>query len=141
PPLRSRPKHTGPLARHWCSALTDERKPRMALDDSAVSLLQTAPWPGNVRQLQNFVERLTVFSKGPLISAADVERELSREANGPSEVPGTPATLDSRRRQSERDALQDALARAEGNRTTAARLLGISRRTLYNKLAEHGIGW
>ena len=97
-----------------------------------------------MRQLQNFVERLVVLSSGPVIRRADVERELSREARwrglgGSPASPTDKASLDERRRELERGALVEALERARDNRTLAARLMGISRRTFYNRLREHGI--
>jgi len=103
-----------------------------------------------VRQLENFIERLIVFSDRPLIGAEDVRRELERAAPGrPTPSPGTSAPgptsvaedldLQRRRRQSEYEALKTALDKAGNNRTVAGRLLGVSRRTLYTKLEEHGL--
>ncbi|HSP81390.1 MAG TPA: helix-turn-helix domain-containing protein, partial [Myxococcaceae bacterium] len=124
----------------------------------ALAVLQGQPWPGNVRQLQNFIERLVVLSDGPVLTGEDVHRELSRQpglmpvapppvATSPAaSLPASPSTggavaeartLESQRKEMERQALVDALKRAGDNRTLAARLLGISRRTLYNKLEEH----
>jgi DNA-binding NtrC family response regulator len=134
PPLRERPGDVERLAGHFCAALGASHRGRpMALEPAALALLQAQPWPGNVRQLQNLIERLIVLGDGETLRADDVERELGR----PRLVPAGEPSLDSRRRSAEREALQDALGRASGNRTVAARLLGVSRRTLYNKLAEH----
>jgi two-component system response regulator AtoC len=120
-----------------------------------------------VRQLQNFIERLVVLADGPSVTAADVARELGRRplseaaatsiqppaaassaTAGPLDdsltsarpsSPGSGPTLDDRRRVAEKEAILTALQQASNNRTLAARLLGISRRTLYTKLEEHGI--
>ena len=133
PPLRDRPGDIALLARHCCAAIAGDRE----LSPEAVERLCALPWPGNVRQLQNFVERLIVLSDGPAITAGDVERELSR---GPQpRAPATGLSLEGRRQDAEREALKEALAKAGGNRSLAARLLGISRRTLYDKLAELGL--
>ena len=113
-------------------------KSGVSLSPEARALLEQAPWPGNVRELQNFLERLLVLSPSTRIEAADVERELDqRPSAGRLQPAGMP--LDDARRQAERDALKSALDRANNNRTQAARLLGVSRRTLYNKLDEHGL--
>jgi two-component system response regulator AtoC len=157
PPLRARPEDTEPLSRHFLDvhAKANGRQP-FTLAADALQALQGQPWPGNVRQLQNFMERLVVLSDGPTITGEDVARELSRQpglmptaaqtaapvsplaAAAPS-TGSEPKTLESQRRDTERQALLDALKRAGDNRTLAARLLGISRRTLYNKLEEHGL--
>jgi two-component system, NtrC family, response regulator AtoC len=144
PPLRERSEDIEPLARHFGATLGPANgKPAMDLDAAAAQLLRSAPWPGNVRQLQNFVERLVVLSNGPTITAADVQRELPThpglsEPIGPSGS-GETATLDAKRRDVEREAITAALRQARDNRTLAARLLGVSRRTLYNKLDELGL--
>jgi two-component system response regulator AtoC len=139
PPLRDRPGDVARLARHFCAAIAaSSGRQGVELAPEAVDRLAALRWPGNVRQLQNFIERLIVLSDGPTLSLADVERELCRE-QGPAAEPARASqglSLESRRQDAERDALRDALARAGGNRTMAARLLGISRRTLYSKLAE-----
>jgi two-component system response regulator AtoC len=149
PPLRERVSDIEVLATQFCSERAAANgRPEVTLDASALARLAAEPWPGNVRQLQNFVERLVVLSEGRRIGAADVERELSCRAPGPSEAPvtsdpgvGGAATghLDEQRKMAEREALESALRRAGGNRSLAARLLGVSRRTLYNKLEEFGL--
>lgn len=103
----------------------------------AVALLKTQPWPGNVRQLQNFVERLVVLSDGNRLTATDVERELGRQQTLGGDV--VPGTLEASRLGAEKEALLAALDKWKNNRSMAARLLGISRRTLYHKLDEHGL--
>ena len=159
PTLAERRADVPMLARRFLSSLAArEGIPCPGLDADGALALERAPWPGNVRQLLSFVERLLLFSDGAVVSAADVAREFARDgANRPFVVgapSGDPAavhavgsgggsdgvppdgTLDEHRRHAERAALTEALARAGGNRTRAARLLGISRRTLYNKLDQ-----
>ena len=137
PPLRDRPGDLARLVRHFCAALG---KAGTELTPDALGRLAAQPWPGNVRQLQNFIERLIVLSDGPQLTLADVERELSRErGSAASARPSSGVSLESRRQEAECDALREALSRAGGNRSLAARLLGVSRRTLYTKLAEHDL--
>jgi len=104
-----------------------------------------------VRQLQNFVERLVVMASGPRVSAEDVRRELGRSAGalGFAQATGLAPKLDLDQsalelevtlKKAERRALERALRSASGNKNVAARLLGISRRSLYYKLEEHGLG-
>jgi two-component system response regulator AtoC len=144
PALRARPEDIGPLATGFAATFgAANGKPGMTLEPQAVQRLAREAWPGNIRQLQNFVERLVVLGDGETITVADVERELTRSGAlapaPPSAGPQSQGTLDERRRGTEREALREALDRVQGNRTMAARILGVSRRTLYNMLAEHGI--
>ncbi|MEZ4314338.1 MAG: sigma-54 dependent transcriptional regulator [Polyangiaceae bacterium] len=159
PSLRSRKSDIPGLAKHLAAAIAAHHNHDVTLDAGALAALSAEAWPGNVRQLQNFIERLVVLSDGPSVTAADVARELGRRplseaaspppapTSGPtgddaaarSGPPGSAPTLDDRRRVAERDAILTALQQASNNRTLAARLLGISRRTLYTKLEEHGI--
>ena len=127
PPLRERPEEIPALVR----AFAGDR-----IDDAGIALLARQPWPGNVRQLEHFIERALVLSDTHAIGAPEVLREL--EGGGrPNE--SAIASLDDQRKGVERGALQRALAQAGDNRTQAARILGVSRRTFYNKLREHGI--
>jgi DNA-binding NtrC family response regulator len=146
PPLRERAEDAARLTRHFVAELAKTvERPGMRIDDDAVALLASQPWPGNVRQLQNFVERLVVLSDRDLIARADVEREVTRVPGGSARTSpagsggGAGLALDGRRKETEREALVNALAHAGNNRTRAARLLEVSRRTLYNKLKEHGL--
>jgi DNA-binding NtrC family response regulator len=100
------------------------------LTDAAVDALAQHGWPGNVRELQNCLLRLVVFSeRKDAIDARDVQRELARHAEAPVASPAPKPEVDAA-------AIRDALARTGNNRTLAARLLGVSRRTLYNRLSE-----
>jgi two-component system response regulator AtoC len=144
PPLRARPEDIAPLVDGFVGRFgVANGKERLRIDAAAVRRLEREPWPGNVRQLQNFVERLVVLVDGETIGLAAVERELARSSGLAAPHPSAPSpsggSLDDRRRHAEREALRDALARVGGNRTQAARILGVSRRTLYNMLAEHGL--
>jgi DNA-binding NtrC family response regulator len=127
PPLRDRPGDTARLVRHFASAFSDD----------AVELLAAQPWPGNVRQLQNFVERLVVLADGPVVDRHAVERELARGTSAIAR--GAASTLEEARKDTEKEMLRRALEQVGNNRTRAARLLEVSRRTLYNKLREHGM--
>jgi DNA-binding NtrC family response regulator len=146
PPLRERGDDVESLARHFARVLgAANGKPGITLENGAIQALRAYAWPGNVRQLQNLIERLVVLTDGTILRADDVERELGPSAIGAGQARGADdraiggSTLDAHRHEAEREALVKALARAGDNRTLAARLLNVSRRTLYNKLKEHGI--
>jgi two-component system response regulator AtoC len=139
PPLRARPEDIEALALSFARS----HGPGVTIAPDALALLAAQRWPGNVRQLQNFVERLVVLSDGPSLGRADVERELARKVGLPSQDAGEAGStlrLDASVREAEKAALKGALDKARGNRTLAARLLGVSRRTLYNKLDEYCMG-
>ena len=144
PPLRERPDDVQSLALHFAarSAAANGRA-GLRLEDAAIELLAAQAWPGNVRQLENFVERLVVFCDGSVVARAGVERELARDAARapePRELAREGAGgLAAARRSAERDEIQRALAISGNNRSQAARLLKMSRRTLYNKLEELGL--
>jgi two-component system response regulator AtoC len=151
PPLRARSEDIEELALHFCdgAARSNGRRP-VVFDTDALELLKSAPWPGNVRELENFIERLVVLATGPRISAVDVRRELGRQSGalGFAQATGLAPKLDLEQsalelevalKKAERRALERALRNAAGNKNVAARLLGISRRSLYYKLEEHGL--
>jgi two-component system response regulator AtoC len=137
PPLRSYdPDTIARLAHRFCAAHAEENgRPDMSVARDALDRLVGHAWPGNIRELENFMERLVVLADGATISLEEVERGLSSAASFAGD--DASARLDDRRRAAERDALVQALERAKNNRSRAARILGVSRRTLYNKLHEH----
>jgi two-component system, NtrC family, response regulator AtoC len=157
-PLRARRVDIEDLARHFCAVVAaTSGKTRLTLSPEAILVLTGQRWPGNVRQLQNFVERLVVLSGDQEISAEQVNAELGRpvrfatetgpagaDAAGlgmPSENGAPPGTvpLSEALRIAERQALYRALQHVGGNRSAAARLLAVSRSTLYLKLQEYGL--
>ena len=142
PPLCARQGDVALLARHFCRQVNAELGRKVALTDEAVALLAAQPWPGNVRQLQNLIERLVVLAPGEAISADDVAAELPagrRTAAAEAGAGTQPRTLEQMVQETIKEALVTTLQRCNNNRSQAARVLGISRRTLYNKLREHGL--
>jgi len=142
PPLRARPEDIVALAKTFAQQFgAANGRDGLSFERGALATLQAHQWPGNVRELQNFVERLVVLSDGQVLTARDVERELARnrgsEGPAPNDLPG--GTLDANRKDAERRALVTALERCGNNRSMAARVLGIGRRTLYNRLREFEI--
>ncbi|MEO7111069.1 MAG: sigma-54 dependent transcriptional regulator [Polyangiaceae bacterium] len=141
PPLRERGADVEVIARHFCASFGKQNgRPNMSLETAAIARLRAHTWPGNVRELQNLMERLVVLADATSIREIDVQRELAKITTRiePGQV-NADSTMDAQRRDAERGALVQALARAKNNRTLAARLLNISRRTLYNKLREHDL--
>jgi DNA-binding NtrC family response regulator len=140
PPLRERPEDVPGLVAHFAARFAAQNgRPGLEFDRAAVLALKAEPWPGNVRQLENFVERLVVLADGPRVERADVERELAREAQRARPAREPEAPLREERQKAERESVLRALQKAGNNRSLAARLLGVSRRTFYNKLDELGI--
>ncbi|MFH1809640.1 MAG: sigma-54 dependent transcriptional regulator [Pseudomonadota bacterium] len=137
PPLCERPEDVAPLARAFLlRACTSGGQAAPALTADAVARLEAQDWPGNARELGNLMERVAVLCPGPTISAAEIDEcmQLGQRWQGrPTGSPSTPPLVD------ERQQVLEALDRAAGNRTLAARLLGVSRRTLYNKLERYQV--
>jgi two-component system response regulator AtoC len=143
PPLRERREDIEPLARLFCRQANAQTGRGVELTPEAMARIVQAPWRGNVRELQNFVERLVVLSDGTDVSEQHVrlEQERSLGLTGGSDhgVESSVISLDAALRRAERQALEKALRKAAGNRALAARILGVSRRALFYKLREHDI--
>ena len=101
----------------------------IGFDESATALLQGYSWPGNLRQLKNVVKRATLLAQGSYITAGDLDIQL------PAENTARPL-FD---RNDEKNRIIDALQRTSNNKSRAAQLLGIDRKTLYNKLKLYGL--
>jgi two-component system response regulator AtoC len=136
PPLRERPEDIPVLADHFirCLAAQEGRRfPLLARD--AVAALKRYPWPGNARELKNFMEKTMIFCRGEEINAAS----LPWDARGENPEPDTGYSLKKAVRRMEKEYIRKALAATGGNRTLAARLLEISLRALHYKLTEYGL--
>jgi DNA-binding NtrC family response regulator len=130
PPLRERPEDLGPLVRNFLAVLAPEREVR--LHPRARALLESYDWPGNVRELRNALEHALVIGEGDEIRAESLPAAL-QDAQPRATEDG--ATLE----EIERRCLAQALIKTEFNRTRAARLLGITRRTLGYRLRKYGL--
>ena len=112
--------------------------PPLSAAPEAVSILQHYDWPGNVRELRNVIETAKAMCAGPVLEARDLvfahDRDLSNQRTASMTLAGK--TLES----VERAAIAQTLAHCGGNRTSAARALGIAPSTLYLKLKKFGIG-
>jgi DNA-binding NtrC family response regulator len=114
--------------------------PQRELARDALDALAAYAWPGNVRELRNVLEQVTMLTEGPRIAAADFRSILPDAAvEAPPALQralARPLKLDEAVAAAERDAIRLALHAASGNKTAAAQLLGVSRATLYEKLAN-----
>ncbi len=142
PPLRDRLEDVIPLAAHfleWAAAELD--LPAPALSAAAATALLAHTWPGNVRELANAMQRAVHLDCGPVLTCRHLPPEWA--AAGPAEPAGTPGNAAGRRegirrvrRLAEHQAITQALERTGGNKARAARLLGLSRSQLYEKLKQ-----
>jgi len=133
PPLRERLGDVAVLASCFLRRFASEyRRPVRGFASAALAAIKDHPWPGNVRELENRVKRAVVMADGPFLSAADL---------GLSALGEEPQSLGIRaaRARAEREVLQLALAQAGSNLSKAAKLLGISRPTLYDLMQQHQI--
>jgi two-component system response regulator HydG len=104
----------------------------------AMDLLMRYDWPGNVRELENVVERAVIMARGDMITAAEFPEAL-RGLNAETKETEADSTPGRSLREVEREMIIRTLEETDGNRTHAANILGISRRTLQLKLKEYGI--
>ena len=132
PPLRERPSDILPLAEYILRSVTRRLGKRIVgFTEEAMALLQGYGWPGNIRELQNVVERAAILCQGDQILPAYLNLTLG--------FPAPAATGPRMLRELEREAILAALSACQGNRRTAAEQLGIGLRTLYTRLREYGI--
>jgi DNA-binding NtrC family response regulator len=136
PPLRERSEDIIPLATHFIKTVASrEDMQEKVLSKEAKDALLKYPWPGNVRELENVIERAMILTEGDTISAEHIS--LSNE--GPS-VPASMPAMGITIHDMEKNLIFSTLKKVDGNRTRAATLLGISIRTLRNKLHEYTNG-
>jgi DNA-binding NtrC family response regulator len=139
PPLRQRAGDIPALIAHFIRVYSEENgAPPIEIEPGAMKTLQAYSWPGNIRELRNFCENAVVLHKGGTLSEFDLDpRFRSSPASGsppggPTDGPSPSLSVE----QNEKRILREALIKSRGNRTKAAELMGISRRTLHRKLAQ-----
>jgi DNA-binding NtrC family response regulator len=133
PPLRERKEDIPYLVEHFAGKFGGE------ISEEAMERLLSYHWPGNVRELENVVERSILLAKGPRVEAADVRIDMGvarqRAATSADHFLPEGVTLD----EYEQSIIREALKRANGNKSQAARLLGLTRNALRYRLAQMGI--
>jgi DNA-binding NtrC family response regulator len=141
PPLRERREDIPLLAHAFLREYCRERKKEIEdFSDQALSLLDAHPWPGNVRELRNVVERAVLFCRGSRVLPEHLPANLRGREERPAAVP--PQETQSLQKAVERaeiEAIRAALVSTRGRRSDAAERLGISRKTLWEKMRAHGI--
>jgi len=130
PPLRERREDIPLLVSHCLEQFSSEKEKKVrSVSSEVMELFMNYHWTGNVRQLRNVIERAVILSKGERINLEELPRELLRsvKTNGPARK-----TL----RELENQAVQDVLKECKGNKSRAAKMLGISRKAFYKRLKE-----
>jgi DNA-binding NtrC family response regulator len=148
PPLRERVVEVGPLAEQFLAAAGRglDRSTPLHISPEALLCLERYAWPGNVRELRNVMERAAVLAEGDVIAPTDLPGHLTGAARSRAIAPpgaAATSTAESEALQpeaaTERQRIVEALERCGGNQTRAAKLLGMSLRTLVNRLAEYNM--
>lgn len=136
PPLRERVSDIPLLTQHFIRSLSDQNnKVVEGITPEAMDVLTAYPWPGNVRELRNALERMVVLSRGGKLAVRDIPAGIRDHTprRGGIAVGANEMSLD----EVEKQMIVRALRACNGNRTKAAKQLGISRRTLHRKLNEY----
>ena len=134
PSLAERPGDAVLLARHFVTRYANELNPQVkGLAPDAAIAIDAWAWPGNVRELENRVKRAVILAEGKLIGAGDLDLGSAEDADE------TVVNLRAAREAAESHAVRRAIARSDGNISNAAKLLGISRPTLYDLMKGYNI--
>lgn len=132
PSLAERPGDATLLARHFLRKYAAEmQSPVKGFAPDGLDAIESWPWPGNVRELENRVKRAAIMADGKLVSAADLDFDGGEDSE--------PLNLKAAREIADRKAIRLALSRSENNISQAAKLLGISRPTLYDLLKQYDL--
>ena len=138
PPLRERKQDIPFLANHFVKKLAPDSGGRVeSITDAAIEKLLSYHWPGNVRELENVIERSLVMCAGTQLDAADIKLESAPRSRPQSEAHFLPEGLSLD--QYEQEIIREALRRADGNKSQAARMLGLTRNALRYRLTQMGL--
>ncbi len=132
PSLAERPGDSVLLARHFVNLFAREMNPKVhGLSPDALAAIDGYAWPGNVRELENRIKRAVIMTDARMLTADDLDL--------PGRAGDAPVTINLRaaREVADRRAIRQAMSRTENNISSAAKLLGISRPTLYDLLKQY----
>jgi len=133
PPLRTRPEDIAQLAQFFHQeACKGFNKNLALLNDDLLTALQGYAWPGNVRELKHVIERMVVMAKGGSLTLKDLPKEIREAKAGPGK-----AVLN--KKESDIENIKRALTMTNGNQSKAAELLGVTRKTLFNKIKRYDL--
>ena len=128
PPLRERKEDIVPLAQLFLERFAEKyHRPLTGIALDAAEILKAQPWSGNIRELQNVVEKAVILSEGTELTAKDIQLEPAAR------------TIRAVNEAEEERLVREAMERAAGNISAAAKMLGVSRPTLYAKLKKYGL--
>lgn len=134
PALRERREDIVPLAERFISQFAEKyHRPLIGLDDSAKAVLENGRWSGNIRELQNCIEKAVILSEGTTLTAKDIQLEQAKAGTSAA------GTLKEVSDAEEERLVREAVLRSNGNISAAAKMLGISRPTLYSKMKKYGL--
>lgn len=136
PPLRERKDDIPPLTGEFCVEFCMREDKTLSISDDVMDIFMNYSWPGNVRQLKNVVERAVVLATGDTITPRELPDELLSGVREAKAALGSAKSL----KELEVQAIRDALQRFKGNKSKAARTLGISRKAFYKRLKDHNLG-
>jgi DNA-binding NtrC family response regulator len=131
PPLRQRKGDIPALVNHFCNKFIEHNELK-SFSEETVQILQRYDWPGNVRELENLVRRAVALCRNPLVTPSDLIMEIDSQNSGNKELKAGMSI-----KELEKEIIRITLEETEGNRTKAADMLGVSLRTLRNKLREY----
>ncbi len=141
PPLRERPEDIPELVLHFLTRFSEKnRREIQGVAPDAMDAMIRYAWPGNVRELMNAVERAVVLARTDYITRADLPFGQGDDEPGPNDGPGAEGLENIPLSRIEKEAILSTLAAAGGNKSETARRLGITRKTLLNKLRQYGKG-
>ena len=137
PALRERKEDIVPLAERFIAQFAEKyHRPLTGLDESAKAVLESARWSGNIRELQNVIEKAVILSEAKNLTAKDIQMDSSAKG---LRMTGEAGTIKAVSEAEEERLVRQAMDRTDGNISAAAKILGVSRPTLYAKLKKYGL--
>ncbi len=146
PPLRDRPEDLKELTNHILEKCNRKFGKNLCVEEETIAAFNQYDWPGNIRELQNMIERAVVLASGPVLKSEDfvfdfpgtvLKEDLA--SRGQSSTSNDSVSYRDQLGQKEIEELKEALDKAKGNISKAAKLLNIPRTTLHNKLKKYGL--